>query len=105
MISYQALLLEIEQLVANSKNSQDAQHIREQLSAIRALCNVGLSNGHTNSSSQRNMSAPNFTAQPTQSIQASPITAQTPNMIQNANSLNASKLKEDDANGDSIFDF
>jgi len=101
MISYQALLIEIEQLVASTKNSPDEQHIREQLSAIRALCNVGLSSGVKNASTN----APTMTVQPTHSFQVSPIMAQSHNMIQNTSSVNGEKLKEQDANGDSIFDF
>lgn len=104
MISYQALLLEIEQLVASSKNSPDEQHIREQLSAIRALCNVGLSNGN-NLSTQIHSSASMMTTQPTLSFQASPVTTQSHNIIQNSNSISSGKLLEEDANGDSIFDF
>lgn len=102
MISYHALLLEIEQLVANSKNSTDEQHIREQLSAIRALCNVGLANGHKNASTQAHGFMTNMTAQP---IQSNPISTQSQSVIQNSSSLNGEKIKEEDANGDSIFDF
>ncbi|HWK23456.1 MAG TPA: DUF5327 family protein [Ureibacillus sp.] len=116
MISYQALLLEIEQLVASTKNTTDEQTIREQLSAIRALCNVGLSNGKNYSSVQAQNSnysslgqaAQNSNSssmgQTTQSSQSSPGQAQS-SIIQNSNSLSGSKLQEDNANGDSIFDF
>ena len=102
MISYQALLLEIEQLVASSKNSADEQHIREQLSAIRALCNVGLANGHKNSPTKAQRLTANMTTQP---IQSNSIATQSQNIIQHSSPLNGGKIKEEDANGDSIFDF
>ena len=105
MISYQALLLEIEQLVANTKISADEQHIREQLSAIRAVCNVGLANGYNNTSTQAQGFAASPTTQPVQGFQASPLSTQSQNIIQSSSSLNGGKIKEEDANGDSIFDF
>ncbi|QCR31373.1 YwdI family protein [Lysinibacillus sp. SGAir0095] len=105
MISYQALLLEIEQLVAGTKNSTDEQYIREQLSAIRALCNVGLSNGNQNSTTKVQAYTSALITQPLQSFQSNPISTQSPNIVQNSNTLNGGKLKEDDANGESIFDF
>jgi len=105
MISYQALLLEIEQLVASTKNSPDEQHIREQLSAIRALCNVGLATGNYSAATSAQSFLSSRANQSTQSFQTSPLMTQTHNMIQNSSSLNGGKLKEEDANGDSIFDF
>lgn len=105
MISYQALLHEIEQLVASSKNSSDEQHIREQLSAIRALCNVGLSTGNKNSMTQAQHFTTSTMTASTQSFQTSPSTTQSHNMIQNSSAIHGSKLHEEDANGESIFDF
>ncbi|MDN4492057.1 YwdI family protein [Ureibacillus aquaedulcis] len=104
MISYQALLLEIEQLASSTKNQQDEQYIREQLSAIRALCNVALSNG-TNVLAKAHSPASSVAAHPAQSFPSSPTTMQSPNIIQNTNSINGGKLEENDANGESIFDF
>ncbi|MFC7685876.1 YwdI family protein [Ureibacillus sp. GCM10028918] len=105
MISYQALLLEIEQLVASTKNQTDEQHMREQLSAIRALCNLALSNGKTNALPQVQSTTSMMTIQPNQSFQSSTITAESHKMIRNSNSINGGKLEENDANGESIFDF
>lgn len=98
MISYQTLLNEIEQLVANAKNVKDDHQLREQLSAIRALCNVALTNG----SGSQALQGQNVTSkQQTQVFQSNP----SQSMMNNASSLNGSKLQENDANGDSIFDF
>lgn len=112
MISYQTLLQEIEQLVASMKNSKDDQKIREQLSAIRALCNVGLSTESSQQGSQSKGLKSNYSAttiQPTQILQSSQNSqnenSQSKNASSNSNSLNGEKLQENDANGESIFDF
>ncbi|RUL53115.1 YwdI family protein [Lysinibacillus antri] len=96
MISYQTLINEIEQLVASAKGEKDEQQIREQLSAVRALCNVALSsNKQTQSGSVSYKSS------------ATPVSnsVQQDNIVNNVSSLNGAKLKENDANGESIFDF
>ena len=106
MISYQTLLVEIEQLVASTKNSADEQSIRESLSAIRALCNVGLSNGNQNPALKVQSNISSMSTQPIQSVQANLVPPQTThNIIQNSVPLSSGKLKEEDANGESIFDF
>lgn len=105
MISYQALLLEIEHLAASAKNHVDEQYLREQLSAIRALCNVGLSNGTKSPSTHAQNSFTIGGAYTAQSLQSSPILTQPQNVIHNANSIDGQKLEENDANGESIFDF
>lgn len=99
MISYKALLNEIELLLANVKNTEDEQQIREQLSAIRALCNVGLASNQNSKAQTKSSSAQS------QQNQSNSSSNQTQNIINSVSSLNASKLKEEDANGDSIFDF
>jgi len=104
MISFQTLLHEIEQLVVGTKKSTNEQHIREQLSAIRALCNVALSNGKQQKPHQVQSVISTVASQSGQSFQASPL-MQSHNVIQNANSVNSPKLQEEDANGESIFDF
>lgn len=95
MISYQTLLNEIEQLVANAKNVNDEHQLREQLSAIRALCNVALTKGNTNQTSLGQIMITSISNEinPSQ------------NMINTTSSLKSVKLQENDANGDSIFDF
>ncbi|NLY80628.1 MAG: YwdI family protein [Lysinibacillus sp.] len=81
MISYERLFNEIERYTTMAKSAKDEQQLREIFSAIRALCDVALNAKH----------------QP----------AQTQNIQQLASShhLPSAKLEEDDANGDSIFDF
>lgn len=81
MISYQRLFDEIERYTTQARNTKDEQQLRELFSAIRALCDVALNK-------ERHTS-------PTQALQqvgGSPV-------------LHSTKLEEDDANGDSIFDF
>ncbi|MFP3917825.1 YwdI family protein [Lysinibacillus telephonicus] len=95
MISYQALLSEIEQLVANAKNVNDEHQLREQLSAIRSLCNVALTNGSAHQTLQGQKTITSLSNE----INSS----QT--MINTASSMRGAKLQENDANGDSIFDF
>lgn len=86
MISYKTLLKEIEKHVANAKDAKDEQQLREQLSAIRALCDVALiKNNETD--------------------ELSIIKEQQPQVMTNNSSLSSSKLQENDANGESIFDF
>ncbi|MEK9197367.1 DUF5327 family protein [Ureibacillus sp. 179-F W5.1 NHS] len=98
MISYHQLLDEIEQLVADAKGVQDEQQIREQLSAIRALCNVAL----TRSNNQQAL--PNQTLA-TSFYQVHQQISDTSSNVIHRSSINEHKLQEKDANGDSIFDF
>ncbi|SOB89582.1 hypothetical protein SAMN05880501_10130 [Ureibacillus xyleni] len=95
MISYKSLLDEIEVHLANAKNTEDEQQIREQLTAIRALCNVGLANNQISKPTTKSVSLNQSNTSPSQSQ----------SIINSVSSLNASKLTENDANGDSIFDF
>lgn len=81
MISYDALLKQLEQHVMQAKNAATEQEMREQLSAVRALCEVVLT---TDSKPQV----------PTQIAMG---TAQLPTQ--------STPLRENDANGHSIFDF
>lgn len=86
MISYEAVLLQMEQLVQNAKHTPNEQHMREQLTAVKALCDVIL--GQAASTSQQVSPA-------IQKSQALPLQQTMP----------SEKLQEQDANGDSIFDF
>lgn len=99
MISYHQLLDEIEQLVADAKGVQDEQQIREQLSAIRALCNVALTRSNNQQAVPKQMLTTSF-SQVHQQINDIPSS----NVIHRS-SMNEHKLQEKDANGDSIFDF
>lgn len=89
MISYQRLFHEIERYTMQAKAVQNEQQYRELLSAIRALCDVAL-----NAQSQN------------QPVQLHSVKTKgemsTPSSI---STLSTKKLEEDDANGESIFDF
>ena len=127
MISYQSLLKEIEQHVTKFKSVKDEQQLREELSAIRALCNVMLSNGsgnqgqgqgqgqgQTQGQSQGQMSNGSGTLWAQQnpvnqgSNEASSLMgqqAQSQNSIMDNSSLSNEKLNDKEGNGSSIFDF
>lgn len=92
MISYEAVLLQMEQLVQNAKHTPNEQHMREQLTAVKALCDVIL--GQAASTSQQ-VSPAIYAAPAIQKSQALPLQQTMP----------SEKLQEQDANGDSIFDF
>ena len=80
MISHQSVLLEIERQMSAAKQGQSEADIKASLTAIQALCNVALSNH----------------IEPQRLSQAQVVTPQT---------IAQPKLEEDDANGDSLFDF
>ena len=91
MISYEAIISQIEQTVQQAKHANSEQQMREQLTAVKALCEVvlGQQASHTPSKLGQQMTA------------VQPASVQAPVMQQ----VNASsKLQEPDANGDSIFD-
>ena len=92
MITYNSLVKEIEQLATKAGQTHDEQHIREQLTAIRALCDVVLN--EQKSTPKNSVPSTNFVT--------SPVT--TPTFAQPL-PQKAQVLKEDDANGDSLFDF
>ena len=93
MISYEAIIAQIEQAVQQAKHAQSEQQMREQLTAVKALCEVVLG--------QQAPYITNKLVQQRQEVQ--PISVQQAPVMQQANA--ASKLQEPDANGDSIFDF
>ncbi len=93
MISYEAIIAQIEQAVQQAKHAQSEQQMREQLTAVKALCEVVLG--------QQASYITGKLVQQTTSSTAS-YCKQAP-VMQQANA--SSKLQEPDANGDSIFDF
>lgn len=96
MITYQAVIAELAKHVAQAQSAESEAQKREELSAIRALCDVALHN-ETQQSSQPNII-------PKMMINtANPLQKQTSEQI--VHNLNTNKLEEDDANGDSIFEF
>ena len=92
MISYEAIIAQIEQAVQQAKHAHSEQQMREQLTAVKALCEVVLGQQATYTKSNL--------VQQTTVVQ--PVTMQAP-VMQQANP--SSKMQEPDANGDSIFDF
>lgn len=92
MISYEAIIAQIERAVQQAKHAQSEQQIREQLTAVQALCEVVLG--------QRASRITDQLIQQRQEVQSFPVQAP---VTQQANT--SSKLQELDANGDSIFDF
>lgn len=91
MISVDTILNEIEKHTRIAKGANDNQLIREHIVAIRALCDVLLAEQNSNKTVtfQKNEELGNV-----QSIQ-----------MKNTASLPSNKLKEEDANGESLFDF
>jgi len=84
MIENNVVLIQMEKLLRQAQQSPTEANLREQLTAIRALCDVIL---HTNET----MPSPIVKVQ-----------------SQNENQLvtpTSEKILESDANGDSIFDF
>ena len=96
MITYQSIAQQIEKHAQIAKQSHLDQPAREQLIAIKALCDLAL---------QQEIGQP-IMKEP---IKVNAISEQ-PMLVQRAvpqqmQSFSSQKLQEDDANGDSIFDF
>lgn len=81
MISYEAIVQQIEKHVAQAKQQQSEAALREQLTAIHTLCEIVLQTGEK------------------QALTASP------NVQTRAAIVTSTKLEESDANGESLFDF
>lgn len=90
MISRETLLQQLEQYVAAAKQAGTEQQFREQLVAVRALCDVALATG----ASQQTVRIQQITEQPMLVPVSQPV-----------QKMPSAKLQESDANGDSIFDF
>lgn len=88
MISYQAVLQQLEKQLDEAKKASSEQQIRESLTAVRALCEVVL-------------------AQPTEGLKTQP--KHSPQMLTQGPTqqmVYTAKIDEEDgANGDSLFDF
>ena len=83
MISNRQILMQIEKQLQEAKTASGEQSIRESLAAIKALCDVALTVPQTES----------------------PIVLQTPSVKAATLTVPSAPLKEDDANGESLFDF
>ena len=90
MISKETLIQQLEQYVAAAKQAGTEQQFREQLVAVRALCDAALATG----ASQQPVRIQQLTEQPMLVPVSQPV-----------QTMPSAKLQESDANGDSIFDF
>ena len=82
MIPMERVVAEMERQLLTAKTAGDEQSIREALSAIRSLCEVALSSENS----------------------SNPVPLKL-NVQQSPSVIRHEKLQEEDANGDSIFDF
>ena len=90
MITYETIIKQIEKLTAEATHATTEQLAREKLTAIRALCDVVLDE-KINSTK---LSATNLISTATSSpVYTQPV------------AIPAQKLEEEDANGDSLFEF
>lgn len=88
MISYQAVLQQLEKQLDEAKKAPSEQQIRESLTAVRALCDVVLAQPAEESKTQPKHIPQMLTQSPTQQM------------------VYTAKIDEEDgANGDSLFDF
>ena len=88
MISYQAILQQLEKQLDEAKKASSEQQIRESLTAVRALCDVVLAQPVEGAKSQPKQIPQMLTQSPTQQM------------------VYTAKIDEEDgANGDSLFDF
>ena len=84
----------MQQELQTAKSQASEQKVKERLMAIRTLCDLVLEE-----SPAEVRHVPAMPVQPVQQV-IQPIPAMQPTTIQHT-----AKLKEDDANGDSLFDF
>ena len=82
MISYEVLLNQIEKHVNNAKTAPSDQIMREQLTAVRALCDVLLNNEQKVVAGEQGFP-----------------------QVQQQLPVQSTSLRKEEANGDSIFDF
>ena len=94
-MNYEAILNEIEQQLKSARTTSEIADIRAHLTAIQALCNAALGG------SSRKASLAILTTQPstptfvTSEANSLPVTA----------AAQSVRLEEEDANGESLFDF
>lgn len=97
MISYDMIIAELEKQLLHAKQSQTDQQKREALTAMKALCDVALQ-------SKEAVPTQSQFVQPTMTVSGSASsTMQQSAAVVLPNQVN--KLQEEDANGDSLFDF
>lgn len=93
MITYQTIAKQIEKLATEASNASNDQQIREKLTAIRALCEVVLDETNVPQKAQNYGMANGIST-------VSPIVSYAQPVMPSSQ-----KLKEDGANGESLFDF
>ncbi|MFS0821266.1 YwdI family protein [Bacillus sp. 1P02SD] len=93
-ISVDKILDKMQQELHVAKNEASEQKVRERLMAIRTLCDLVLDEAPAEARRLETVQV-----QPMQKV-VQPIQTMQPTTIQNS-----TKLEEDDANGDSLFDF
>lgn len=90
MITYESIVKQIEKLTTEAAHAATEQQAREKLAAIRALCDVVLDE---KISSPKPASINSMSTMISSPVYTQPV------------AIPAQKLEEDDANGDSLFDF
>ncbi|WP_339175076.1 YwdI family protein [Solibacillus sp. FSL R5-0691] len=90
MITYESIVKQIEKLTSEAAHAATEQQAREKLAAIRALCDVVLDD---KISSPKPASINSMSTTISSPVYSQPV------------AIPAQKLEEDDANGDSLFDF
>lgn len=90
MITNETIVKQIEKLTTEAAHAVTEQQTREKLAAIRALCDVVLD--------EKVISPKPASANSMRTTISSPVYSQPV-------AIPAQKLEEDDANGDSLFDF
>ncbi|MEK4384680.1 YwdI family protein [Solibacillus sp. FSL W7-1464] len=90
MITYETIVKQIEKLTTEAAHAATEQQAREKLTAIRALCDVVLDEKVSSPTPASINSMSTMTSSP---VYTQPV------------AIPAQKLEEDDANGDSLFDF
>lgn len=94
-MNYEAILNEIEQQLKSARTTSETADIRARLTAIQALCNAALGGASCPASSAALTVQPSTATFVTSESNPLPVTAVAPSV----------RLEEDDANGDSLFDF
>ncbi|MCH7320507.1 YwdI family protein [Solibacillus sp. MA9] len=89
MITQQTILMQIEKLTIEARQATSEQQVREKFAAIKAICDVVLAENRTEKQ---------------QSVSVTPNAMPVPAFTQPV-AIPSQKLQEDDANGDSLFDF
>lgn len=97
MISYKTIVQQIEKHTIQARQAHGEQQIREQLTAIRALCEVVLNEG--------NAAEPTLTVHPVAQTQVHSSHQGSSMLSAQPIHVPAQKLNEADANGESLFDF